>query len=92
MEEDRRRLLHLLLKYRIDIMIMSGPFIITVRGYWLVGPDVTADFFDDSVGITSEGWYLTTPPRSGWEYRDGRGYWPSDDTLLFLPGGPGKEL
>lgn len=71
---------------------MSGPFIITEYRFWYVGSDVTVKLRDARVGIASKEEDLTTPPRSGWEYRDGRGYWPSDDTLLFLPGGPGKEL
>ena len=61
---------------------MSGPYIIT-ESYWIVG--------DDNVGIVSERSGLTTPPRSGWIYYDGTD-WVLDDTLLFLPGGPGKEL
>ena len=68
---------------------MSGPFIITEIGKWIVGPDITEDWIVD--GISSEKRRLTTPPRSGWEFKDGRD-WVLDDTLLFLPGGPGKEL
>ena len=70
---------------------MSGPLIIIERGYWLVGPDVTVDVRDASVGISSKENYLTTPPRSGWEYRDG-GWYESDDTLLFLQGDPEKDI
>ena len=72
-------------------MMMSRPFIITESGYWLVGPDVTVDLNDASVGISSEERDLTTPPRSGWEYRDGR-RWVLDDTLLFLPGDPEEDI
>ena len=86
MEEDKQRLLHLL-KYKIYIVIMSGPFIITESGYWIVGTDVTKF----SGWIISKEKRLTTLPRSGWEYWDGTD-WVLDDTLLFLPGGPGKEL
>ena len=94
--------------YKIYSVVMSGPFIVTDFGFWIVGRDVTDDA---SVGIASEKRDRTTPPRSGWEYRDGcrvldddydydyydyYGYditdWVLDDTLLFLPGGPGKEL
>ena len=90
MEEDRRRLLHFLRRYKIYIVIMSGPFIITEYGYWEVSVTVRSKW-DVSKGISSKKRGLTTPPRSGWEYRDGtRGL--SDDTLLFLPGGPGKEM
>ena len=65
---------------------MSGPFIITEYGYWLVGSDVTKN----GGVIISEKRQLTIPPRSGWKYKDGkRGV--LDDTLLFLPDG-GKEL
>ena len=92
MEEDRQRLLHLLLKYRIDIMMMFGPFIITEYGHWYVGSDV----YDASIGISSEEEGLTTPPRSGWDYRDGNSGddrdWAFDDTLLFLPGGPKEKF
>ena len=66
---------------------MSGPFIITEDGYWMVGPDITKH----RGGIESEKSDLTTPPRSGWKYWDGTD-WVLDDTLLFLPGGPGEEL
>ena len=73
---------------------MFRPFIFTDYnygvGYWGVGPDVNVAF-DASIGISSKKRDLTTPPRSGWEYRDGTD-WILDDTLLFLPGGPGKEL
>ena len=68
---------------------MSGPFIITERGYWVVGPDVTVDGIVD--GISSEKRRLTTLPRSGWEY-SGDTDWVLDNTLQFLPGGPGKEM
>ena len=70
---------------------MFRPFIISLQGvYWVVGPDVTVDEEDASVGISSEKDDLTTPPRSGWEYWDGTD-WVLDDTLLFLPGGPERE-
>ena len=96
MEEDRQRLLHFLLKYEIYIVIMSRPFIITEYGRWIVGPDVTMDRYDASVGISSEEEGLTTPPRSGWDYRDGNSGddrdWAFDDTLLFLPGGPKEKF
>ena len=69
---------------------MSGPFIITENGYWIV------DFWNRLIGgILSEKSGLTTLPRSGWKYwddDDGERRWVLDDTLLFLPGGPGKEL
>ena len=67
------------------IVIMSRPFIITEYGRWIVGPDLTMDRYDASVGISSEEEGLTTPPRSGWDYRDSTD-WVLDDTLLFLPG------
>ena len=66
--------------------MMSGPFIVADYGRWIVGSNVTVDRLGAGVEIASEEKYLTTPPRSGWLYRDG--YWyESDDTLRFLPGG-----
>ena len=90
MGEDRQRLLHFLLRYKIYIVIMSGSFIITEYGYWEVSVTVRSKW-DVSKGISSKKRGLTTPPRSGWEYRDGRTM-VLDDTLLLLTGGPGKEL
>ena len=62
---------------------MSGPFIITDWGFWVVGSDVTKN----RGGIESKRSGLTTPPRSGWEYDDGTSK-VLDDTLLFQPGDP----
>ena len=62
---------------------MSGPFVVTEKGNWIVGDDVT----ENSGWILTERSGLTTPPRSGWKYRDGTDR-VLDDTLLFLPGGP----
>ena len=71
----------------IYIVMLSWPFIITDDGLWYVGPDAS-----DSRGwITSKKSDLTTPPRSGWWY-SGDTDWVLDDTLLFMPGGPEKEL
>ena len=70
--------------YYIYIEIISGPFIITEYGNWIVGSDNGALIRNERVG-------LTTPPRSGWVYYDGTD-WVLDGTLLFLPGGPWKEL
>ena len=70
--------------------MISGPFIITERGYWVVGPDVT----QNGGWIASERSGLTTPPRSGWKDANGTcgaDCWFSDNTLLFLPGGPEIE-
>ena len=88
MEEDRRRLLHFLLKYKIYINIIFGPCITSEREFWIVGPDVNVDGTADGIG--SKNRHLTIPPRSGWEYWYGTD-WVLDDTLLFLPGGPRKE-
>ena len=62
---------------------MSGSFIITEYGRWIVGSDVTKS----SGRIFSERFGHTSPPRSGWKYYDGTDK-VLDDTLLFLPGGP----
>ena len=75
----------------IYIVKMSCPFIIGGKfGAWIVGPGWPGP---DSyrVGIASVRIGLATPPRSGWRFID-RNSWVLDDTLLFLPGGPGKEF
>ena len=65
---------------------MSGPFIITVYGDWMVDSDIT----DDIGWIGTEMTGLTSPPRSGWVYTDGTS-WVLDAALLFLPGGDDSE-
>ena len=86
MEEDRQRLLHFLHRYKIYNVIMSGPFVITENGNWIVGRDVTKN----RGWIFSKRSGLTTPPRSGWVYYGGTRK-VLDDNLLFLPGGPEIE-
>ena len=89
MENNRRRLLHFLHRYKICIVLISGPFIIIESGYWIVGRG--RDTIDNKGGIESEKSGLTTPPRSGWKYYDGTSN-VLDDTLLFLPGGLSHAL
>ena len=55
-------------------------FIISGYGYWVVGSDIT----DDYGWMKSEERGLLTPPRTGWQYADGTGTWPSDDTLQLI--------
>ena len=45
----------------------------------MVGPDISKD----GGWMKSEEQGLLTPPRTGWQYADGTGTWPSDHTLVF---------
>ena len=87
LEEDSQRLLYFLLWYKIYTVIICRPVIITENGYWYVGDDA----IDGGGWIKSEMSGLINLSRSGWKYHDGTD-WVLDNTLLFLPGGPGKQL
>ena len=55
-------------------------FIISGTGHWIVSDDIT----DINGWLSSEEQGLLTPPRTGWQYGDGTGTWPSDETLQLI--------